>query len=176
MKPYLIISAYCILLVGCKPRILPLSLQFEKIKKVTIPQNNKAWFLELTLISEQDIIKFSKKEGAINIYMFCPLSSNNLTSDTISLERYRINGSFPLDSSSFKDNKYVYHLPIDFESKDSGLMTNENIMSVLENRKCIDCKIVIAFPVVSFKSNRFSETFCIPVDSIKPFLKDSLIK
>jgi len=163
-----IIFCVCIFWIsGCNPNISPIVFQVDKIELAPYP-NRKDSFINLTISSKEDFLKIYNKEKGVNIYMFCPLVSGNF--DNMGEEEYQLHGYFlpdNRDTSLLMNNRYIYKLPISIENKKAQVLSDtKKIISLLPQKECIDCKIVMAFFPNKLVKNYFSETFCISKDSL----------
>ncbi len=152
---------------GCKD-IPPIALRTDKVEGSKYSSQGRP-ILDVTLSSEEDLVKIYKEEKGSNIYIFCPLQTSDFSIENISAGEDQLYGyNHGPDSSVRLNNRYINKFTLRFIDKDFNWLDINKIQELIKNRKCIDCKLVIAFFL--FKKNFLSNTFCIPVDSITKYI------
>lgn len=128
--------------------------------------------ITLTLSSKEDFIKIYNEEHAVNIYMFCPLTTSDFSAKNISSEMFRLeDASFRHDTTVQIGDRFFYKFPIMFSNKDGKKINKITALELLKKRDCVECEIVMAFFPGKIVRNQTSNPFCISADSLIKFLK-----
>jgi hypothetical protein len=143
----------------------------DKVEKVPSFWNKKDSVITLTLSTKEDFIKMYKDKQAVNIYMLCPLTTNDFSEKKTGSELFLIKSlKFRHDTTVKRGDRFTYKFPIVFINKDYNEMNKITALALLKKRNCVDCTIIMAFlaPIVL---NQESKKFCVPSDSLIKLLE-----
>ncbi len=171
MKNLFTIVLLCLYFNSCKTdNVSKIRINVKSIKILNIPSNEELCpKLEIELNSKSNIINLTEVESSISSYIFCPLNTHDFSSNNISVEKYKLYGTFPQEiKGKFNtlDSSFDYSLTIGFVDKDYNLLSRDIVTSIIGEKECIECKLVFSYFPKRIKQNTFSDIFCIPVDKI----------
>ncbi len=143
----------------------------ERVELLQSKWNKKDSLITLTLSTKENFIQLYKDADAVNIYLYCPLTTNDFLEKDTKKDVFSIGGFLRKDTVVNIGNRYFYTFPISFEDRNSNNINKIISLELLKDKDCVDCIVVMAFFALTNFAKQDYKKFCIPKDSLIKFLK-----
>lgn len=172
MKVCILIFVTCF--IGCTPNNIPAShLKLENIllsPNHILPDSSIAFFATIT--SNVNFQEWSRKTDGLGPFIYCPFDNDFSLIFKYNTASY-VNGIIT-DTPIYVHDRYEYKVGLLL--KKPNKLTNQEeeikigeLLQLVKKSRCISCMVVIPY-YFHVKQTYYSDTFCIPIDSIRKCL------
>ena len=164
MKNSYMVLIFVLVFMSCSQDKIPALIKVESVEMVKGGFENKTSLFSMIISSDIDLVAYYKKKKAVNFFIFCPLISNNF-SDNRHMEPFKLQGFINIEENTLVKKENFYNsFSIYFEDINNKTINDEKIISLLKDKECIYCKLIM--PLYVLGPQEQSEKFCIPTKMI----------